>query len=840
MADTAVTVFRDYVTDGVPASGKNKPKKSAIRTLLRSYEEAIDSLTLMLGASQGAVKATKSQLDAVAGSFTDGDIGVVFADTDLLNGIYVKTGAVWVFERGLPGSAASAAEAAAVAAQALAEAAQAAAEDARDLAAAYASDAVSQGNVPDYGTVLGLSGLTIPVGITSIRLKGYSAAGDGGAWPVAKEIADTGTLLAGQVRSNSSTRRWELVTDVATPEMFGCVANDDGVENSGNLMKWRDYSLRTGAVPRMLPGRIYNVVASTSIGNAGIFEIDAGAGSGFRGPVVFNPNIRAKGSELKVNIVGTDTYTFIFSPAYQADITNRRVWLDAEPGLDYSAYRSVNCTTEPEHFTVAYPGTNPTYTAASASSVTADGFVRALANDGLMRLSLLPAEPASELSAFFGDNGSFYQIAHVRTSKGYVQFRAQDVQAFTVEEALIGAGAITSTGADWVGRPYNTPYSPEKAMWTLRNYDGRTVGLLLNGRELARKTVTGFITHMGFGGLLAGALNIAIQNWTLRRNISIPNSLRALKIVCAGDSYTAPIAGDWPTVMRQILEGSLSASAVVVNLAVNGANSDGVLTQLSGYNLTGTTDVVIMVGANDQQGGVSGGTFRTKLEASFALAVAAGARIHVVLQKPFYDKTLAPGATTTNMLLAGSYRALLQRIAADNGCNVIDLMQELKPALFEMVTDGSLDPGLMDNIHPSTFEKMLIAKVITRRILATAGAKITKLMSPRDLPTRSYLSSPAWTAHATAGSAEMTQDGIARLSGKIVPGSTKTSGTVIMNLPPPIRPVKPQAITARSELASVLLDIATTGDVTLRTNMTGMADTWVSLDGISFATAASA
>ncbi len=52
-------------------------------------------------------------------------------------------------------------------------------EDARDIAAGYASDAVSQGNVPIYATVIGMAALEIPAGINAVRVNGYGAVGDG-------------------------------------------------------------------------------------------------------------------------------------------------------------------------------------------------------------------------------------------------------------------------------------------------------------------------------------------------------------------------------------------------------------------------------------------------------------------------------------------------------------------------------------------------------------------------------------------------------------------------------------------------------------------------------------
>ena len=108
-----------------------------------------------------------------------------------------------------------------------AEDAVSAAKAARDLAAGYASDAVSQGNVPIYGTVQGVSALTIPAGVNAVRLNGFAASGDGGGWPLAREVANSGTLTAWQRQTNGGTRRWELVSDYLSPLMFGAPA--DGV-----------------------------------------------------------------------------------------------------------------------------------------------------------------------------------------------------------------------------------------------------------------------------------------------------------------------------------------------------------------------------------------------------------------------------------------------------------------------------------------------------------------------------------------------------------------------------------------------------------------------------------
>ncbi|WP_320196212.1 hypothetical protein RMR10_004715 [Agrobacterium rosae] len=76
------------------------------------------------------------------------------------------------------------------------------AEAARDLAAGYASDAVSQGNVPIYATIAGMGALNVPVGITAIRVNGQASPGDGGGGLyIATNNGSTNTFVSGDGRT---------------------------------------------------------------------------------------------------------------------------------------------------------------------------------------------------------------------------------------------------------------------------------------------------------------------------------------------------------------------------------------------------------------------------------------------------------------------------------------------------------------------------------------------------------------------------------------------------------------------------------------------------------------
>jgi hypothetical protein len=262
-------VWRDFVTDGVPSSGANYPKKSDIRTWSKWVEDIITAIF----SGSGLIYATLANLNADL-NHSPNSLAWVIGDNEVANnGIYMKLGLAgagsWQRVGNLPysfifasnigsgspseiqattsipvsgdtlillqiaedytGDAATVsfngaapltiktnsgedvrrlaagtvvygvisgnvfrlasdeaiasliyeARDDAVTAQAAAQLAQDGAEAARDIAAGYASDAVSQGNVPIYATVAGMPALEIPAGINAIRVNGRNFAGDG-------------------------------------------------------------------------------------------------------------------------------------------------------------------------------------------------------------------------------------------------------------------------------------------------------------------------------------------------------------------------------------------------------------------------------------------------------------------------------------------------------------------------------------------------------------------------------------------------------------------------------------------------------------------------------------
>lgn len=93
MSQTIDTVYRDYNTAGVPASGDHKPRKADIRSLLKQIQNS---------SGLAVTRNTLAALQAVTPT-SDDYMGVVLADpTPANNGFYSRVASAWVKGRGLP------------------------------------------------------------------------------------------------------------------------------------------------------------------------------------------------------------------------------------------------------------------------------------------------------------------------------------------------------------------------------------------------------------------------------------------------------------------------------------------------------------------------------------------------------------------------------------------------------------------------------------------------------------------------------------------------------------------------------------------------------------------
>lgn len=189
---------------GWEAAGPNRPKPGAeldidFANIARSVDETIDALK-----------------------------DIRRSDGKLKNGIVDKD-ALDESARELWESAETAAENAKGSAQSAAGSAQSAGESA-EAARDYASDAVSQGNVPIYASVVTVEGLNINPNITAIRTNGYYDPGDGGG-ALYKRVASEPSH-AGKIQSSDGAW-WEIAERTLHVRMFGAVPDGNVNTNTG-------------------------------------------------------------------------------------------------------------------------------------------------------------------------------------------------------------------------------------------------------------------------------------------------------------------------------------------------------------------------------------------------------------------------------------------------------------------------------------------------------------------------------------------------------------------------------------------------------------------------------
>lgn len=142
---------------------------------------------------------------------------------------------------------------------------------ARDLTAGYASDAVSQGNVPIYASVSGMASLSVPVGITALRVNGYTTPGDGGG-ALYKKVGSEPSH-SGKFQSADGSW-WEVAEDYLNPLQFGAKGNGAINSNgSGSGLGADDTSALQSAVSTVLPfgtvvdglGRTFKITSTISL-----------------------------------------------------------------------------------------------------------------------------------------------------------------------------------------------------------------------------------------------------------------------------------------------------------------------------------------------------------------------------------------------------------------------------------------------------------------------------------------------------------------------------------------------------------------------------------------------
>lgn len=306
--------------------------------------------------------------------------------------------------------------------------------------------------------------------------------------------------------------------------------------------------------------------------------------------------------------------------------------------------------------------------------------------------------------------GGYFFVGVVTMSGFAIVKQHNETQEVSLDEQNIGTSPILK------GIQYSSMNQQRdlfnNSLMSIKILSARTFQVLCNGLVISTHTARSNILGVAFG-----AENINDTIFFSQMSVVSGNSLggsKPLKIIGCGDSISDNnVQYSQYRIMASILQSAGIQLETLNNIAVAGETSGQQLARLqlidAGYDY-----ILIQVGVNDIQGGVSFETFVSNITAMINHAKSVGATPIVGIPTGFYSLAEAQangqsgGQNTTNNTSIHTYRALLIRAVADAGA-LINL-QSFKnygaiTAKWLSTTDADLviDPILTDNIHPTPY-----------------------------------------------------------------------------------------------------------------------------------------
>jgi hypothetical protein len=249
--------------------------------------------------------------------------------------------------------------------------------------------------------------------------------------------------------------------------------------------------------------------------------------------------------------------------------------------------------------------------------------------------------------------------------------------------------------------------------------------------------------------------------------------------------------------------------------------------------------IVINIGTNDVQGGVTVASFLSNVTSMVNFCQAAGVYIVLCDFGLWYTQGQAGtrGQASSNYEKGALYRSAVRRLAAERGIKLVDIPTLLGPVLANYVNSAlspnmasAGDPVVYDNIHPTTIANRLVARAIAA---AVAGIYFPANKGMQLPNVALNATSNGWAVTTQAPYLSVSSDGIVKLDGLVNDpgGATHTDGTTILTIPTAFAPQRTMRFRAfaqnTAEYAGVNVDA--TGAVKIY----GLAaSTYVALDGL--------
>ncbi len=661
--------------------------------------------------------------------------------------------------------------------------------------------------VPFYDTFMALQSAKIKQTINAVRTGGFAVSGDGGAAEYKR--VESGTLNNGRQRSADGAL-WEISSRPINLLQLG--ADPSGNERSvPALDAFVDIVGRNGS-PLLLPyvrEGIYNFGTSAPT-NFQDIHLVPDEGVVIRGLIYMGDGafVSEKPVTLDFRVDTGVRYPIDYVGRANKPANEKLQWL-SNGDLDRPVANVVNVLADTDRYTLPIGG--DTLVADETASATFNEVTYNLPEnlDGLWHCADIGVKGGDEINAVFPLTAeNYHRGVIIRCSGGYVVFTAQFDGSITQRVKPIGAAETVSTGIWWPGAVDHASYLAGNCMWTIRVIDYQTVSILLNGYEVVNNYKIGLLGHLHSAGFVVAtaakaAFGTQIAYWSRITN-SAGNGKPNIRLLTFGDSKTSDGTDTWPKQVRNHLEYSFGAQVETLqNFAISGDNSGQQLARMQENfsAVQNATDVVIAVGTNDVQGGMSVAASMNNIAEMIDLVQSAGRRCVIVIYETWYPKSLnylAQGEDTFNYEKGAPYRAGLLRLVAQKQVSFVDLQQCFPPILGHYTNPnvGSRDILVRDNLHQSNLGYQIYAWHIARAVAANMKPAITRHV-PETVVPQAYLAN-GWAQTSPSLTFTVTDNGICFLAGHLNAG-IKTNGTIIAVLPRNLRPKSNKSWVCRTD-----------------------------------------
>ena len=420
------------------------------------------------------------------------------------------------------------------------------------------------------------------------------------------------------------------------------------------------------------------------------------------------------------------------------------------------------------------------------------------ANAAGFNLTTFPLRPGSVLSGYLADNaagGAAYAgswMAGVITDAGFSIVRQDASGGSLIVSVKSGTAAIVESGLT----PPTTPsltYRMLNALVAIRIHTPTSYSVLFNGIEVARiADAGGAILSAGLGAGFAQNANPAIVAGMSISQGEQSMGVQPQKIVIVGDSTSDPGMGcSWSDYLRQYLSGAGGSQFLSIkNIAISGDTSTQQLNRLTATTIAGYNYCLIQIGINDIQTGAPVQTLISNVTAMVAYCKNNLVIPIVGVPAMWYGQAEAMtagnvGNATTNKEKGSPYRATLLRYLANAGVAVhLGSLSDYGAVIPELLNQPSIDSIVYDNIHPTSYGRMVMGNGWAKTLLGQIVPKATKALASRPMLASWFASN-----YAAAQIPDYSIDFDAlRICGLVAATADPTSGQTMFTLPEVLRP----------------------------------------------------